>query len=326
MSPSPATPSRVDDEIRAIFARVDNTGRWGEDDELGTLNHITPDRRRSAARLVEEGRSLSLAHAIELKEGEGSQLERSMIYNRSREGVAPLFAGDHFGMETHQQEVTHLDCVSHIGSHHGRVYNGRRFEDVATDAGLTFGSIHAQRSGIFTRGILLDVAQALGAEWLDSTHEITPDDLERTEAQAGVRVGPGDVVVVRAGVEAREAAEGWSPFLAGPGPDVAVWLHDRDVAAYTGDAPERVTTVGALVLGRLSPGEVDERDLVTTRFPLPFHQIVIPAMGLVLLDHARVEELAANCRDRGRYEFLFVAAPLVMPGGSGSPVNPLAIF
>lgn len=325
MTRDPEAPSRSDDEIRAIFARVDNTGRWGEDDELGTLNHITAEKRRAAARLVQLGSTLSLAHPL-LADGDANHLERRMVYNRSLEAGAPLFAGDSFSMETHQQEVTHLDCVSHIGSHEGLAYNGRPFDDVAHEAGLRSGSIAAQRAGIFSRGVLLDVAAALGVAWLDPGHEITREDLERAEEHAGLRVGAGDVVVVRAGVEAREASEGWSPFLAGPGPDAAVWLHEREVAVYTGDAPERISVSAALVLGRLAPDEAPDAPRSATRFPLPFHQIVIPAMGLVLLDHARVEELASRCRELERYGFLFVVAPLVMPGGSGSPVNPLAIL
>lgn len=318
--------SRSDDEIRTLFDRLDNRGRWGVDDELGTLNHITPDKRREAAQLVRTGCVLSLAHPLEIGgTPRGAHLERQMFYNREAGGSGPPFAGDHFGMDTHQQEVTHLDCVSHIGSHEGRTYNGRPFAEVATSDGLTFGSIHAQRAGIFTRGVLLDVAAACGREWLDPGHEITPDEMEQAAAAAGVEVSCGDVVVVRAGVEPRERSEGWSPLLAGPGPDVAAWLHDHEVAAYTGDAPEHITERGAVALGRLSDDAI-EHDRGATEFPLPFHQVAIPAMGLVLLDHARVEELAAYSREVDRHEFLFVVAPLVMPGGSGSPVNPLAAF
>ncbi|CAN5496390.1 cyclase family protein [soil metagenome] len=324
-------PRQDDHELAELAARLSNAGRWGPDDELGTLNHITPDKRVQAAGLVREGIVVSLSHPLlAQRDGAGEHhIERRMHYNRAPDPVSgtPPAAGDHFGIEVHQQGVTHLDCVSHIGSVDGRAYNGRHFEEIARDDGLTFGSVYAQRNGIVSRGVLLDVAAAAGVDWLDPPHEILPEELEAAERHADIEVTTGDVVVVRAGVDAREAALGRHPLVPGPGAAVARWLHDREVAVYTGDAPEHITTAGARILGRLAPDADAESDVPDAgAYPLPFHQVAIPAMGLVLLDHARVEELARTCRELSRHEFLFVAAPLVIPGGSGSPVNPLAVF
>lgn len=307
-------------DLVELAARISNAGRWGPDDELGTLNHISPEKRVQAAALVRTGLVVSLAHPLL----PARHLERQMQYNRTPDPVTgtPPFAGDHIALEVHQQGVTHLDCVSHIGSRDGRTYNGRPFADVARDEGLTFGSIEAQRGGIVSRGVLLDVAAAAGVEWLDPAHEIVPADLEAAERHAGIRVSSGDVVVVRTGVDALEAALGPDPLAAGPGAAAAGWLHEREVAVWTGDAPEHITAAGARILGRLPAGDAGE----VNAFPLPFHQLAIPAMGLVLLDHARVEELAGVCATMARWEFLFFAAPLVIPGGTGSPVNPLAVF
>ncbi len=131
-------------------------------------------------------------------------------------------------------------------------------------------------------------------------------------------------MVLRTGAEARESSLGLSVLGSGPGPECIEWMHDREVAVYTGDAPERITLEGARILGRTETSA--EEGGPSSRFPLPLHQIGIPAMGLVLLDHCCVEQLASKCRGLGRYEFLFVAAPLPLEGGTGSPVNPLAVF
>ncbi|MBA2316783.1 MAG: cyclase family protein [Euzebyales bacterium] len=324
----PVGPGSHDEELIALLERVSNAGRWGPDDELGTLNYITPGKRVQAAALVQLGEVLSLSYPLVTGDADHAHVERRMLYNMVRHPVlgTPPAASDHLAMEVHQQGVTHLDCVSHVGGWDGRVYNGRRFHEVATQEGLAFGSISAQREGIVSRGVLLDVAAAAGVEWLPPTHEIAPADLDAAERLAGVLVSSGDVVVIRAGMDAREAALGPDPLLSGPGPAAAEWLHEREVAVYTGDAPEHITPVAARILGRMPVADEEEGQVAGSAFPLPFHQIAIPAMGLVLLDHARVEELALRCRGLQRYEFLFMAAPLVLPGGSGSPVNPLAVF
>jgi kynurenine formamidase len=323
-----ARPGWRDEDLIALFERVSNAGRWGPDDELGTLNHITPGKRVQAAALVQLGMVMSLSYPLVTGDADHAHVQRQMLYNMVRHPVlgTPPAASDHLAMEVHQQGVTHLDCVSHIGGWQGRVYNGRRFQEVARDEGLAAGSIYAQREGIVSRGVLLDVAAAAGVEWLAPAHEIVPADLEAAERLAGVEVSRGDVVVVRAGLDAREAALGPDPLLSGPGPAAAQWLHEREVAVYTGDAPEHITPVAAQILGRMPVADQSEGQGAGSAFPLPFHQIAIPAMGLVLLDHAQVEELALRCRELRRYEFLFMASPLALPGGSGSPVNPLAVF
>lgn len=316
-----------DDELAALFDRVDNVGRWGPDDELGTLNYITPAKRIQAAALVELGEVLSLALPIAPRPAPAgpAAVDHQLFYGNDPDHPVhmPPHAGDFLGLDLHQHGLTHLDCVSHMGSHDGRVYNGRRFEDVAQPDGLTHGSIFAQRGGIVSRGVLLDVAGGLGLDWLEPTHAFSAADLEAAERHGTVTVESGDVLVIRAGVEAREAVHGPSALGPGPAPDAIEWIHRREVAVYAGDAPEHLTETGARILGLLPPAEppVDP-----TRFPIRLHQIGIPAMGLVLLDYCRVEELARRCTELRRHEFLFAAAPLTLPGGTGSPVNPLAIL
>lgn len=316
-----------DDDLAALFDRVDNAGRWGSDDELGTLNFITPAKRVEAAALVELGEVLSLAVPIAARPRPAgpAAVDHQLFYGNDPDNPVhmPPHAGDFLGLDLHQHGLTHLDCVSHMGSHDGRVYNGRRFEDVAQPDGLTHGSIFAQRGGIVSRGVLLDIAAGLGRDWLEPTHAFSAADLEAAERHGNVTVESGDVLVIRAGVEAREAVHGPSALGPGPAPDAIEWIHRREVAVYAGDAPEHLTETGARILGLLSPAEPAANP---TRFPIRLHQIGIPAMGLVLLDYCRVEELARRCNELRRYEFLFAAAPLALPGGTGSPVNPLAIL
>ncbi len=326
--------ARTDEELLELARRLSNSGRWGPADELGTLNHISASKRVEAAALVRSGLTVSLARPLIRESAPTSavELDRRLMANGQpdeRSGMPP-FAADYLGLEAHQQGVTHLDAVGHVGGADGRAYGGRPFVESLDVEGLRFGSVFAQRDGIFSRGVLLDVPAASGSGWLEPTHEIMPDDLESAERHAGVKAGRGDVLVVRAGIEAREQARGPSALSPGPGPDAAAWMHRREIAVYASDAAEHITATGARILGR-SGGNGDgegggQEPLTVTRFPLAFHQLALAAMGLVLLDHARVEPLAEICRDLGRYEFLFVVAPLALPGGTGSPVNPLAIF
>ncbi len=322
-------PASRDAQFLALFDRVNNAGRWGTDDELGTLNYITPATRQAAARLVQTGEVLSLALPIAAPataEARGELVHRLHYSNYPGNPLkVPASAEDFLGIPMHHPAFTHLDCLSHVASHDGRVYNGRRFEEVAQPEGITHGSIFAQRHGIFSRGVLLDIPAALGLDWLEPSHEISPEDLEAAERHGGVRVARGDVLVLRTGVHPREVALGPDPLGPGPGPDAILWIHDREVAVYTGDAPDFLTIQAARILGR-APQDDWRLDGEPSLFPLPLHQIGIPAMGLVLLDHCEVEELARTCRRLGRSEFLFVAAPLSLPGGTGSPVNPIAVF
>lgn len=317
-----------DEELIALYERVDNAGRWGRDDELGTLNFITPQKRRRAAALVSEGEVISLALPIVPQPPPGGprEIEHRLFYgnNPAHPLGMPPHAGDWLGLDLHQHGLTHLDCVSHVGSHDGRAYNGRCFDDVAASDGLAAGSIFAQRDGIVSRGVLLDLAGALGVDWLEPEHAFSAAELEAAERHGSVRIESGDVLLVRAGVEARAAIQGPSALGPGPAPDAIEWLYEREIAVYAGDAPEHLTETGAQILGLLPPAEAPPPS--PSRFPIRLHQIGIPAMGLVLLDYCSVEELARRCSELGRYEFLFTAAPLALPGGTGSPVNPLAIL
>ena len=294
-------------ELRALFDEVSNQGRWGPDDELGTLNHITAEKVAAAAASVVSGRVVSLAHDLDTNWSEKNYnpaVHRMLFMAHD----APVTAVDEVTVVPHSFTVTHLDAVAHA-NFDGHVYNGRSAAKVTGRDGLSFGSVHAQRGGIVTRGVLLDVAAARGVPWLSADEYVTIADLDAAAELAGVEMAAGDAVLVRVGLAAREAAEGPEDVgrRAGLGPECLRWLSHHDVAVYGGDCFDRLP-------------------LPYERFPWAVHQIALAAMGLVLLDNVAVEELAEVCRQESRGDFLLTLAPLRIPRATGSAVNPLAVF
>lgn len=292
-------------EAIEAFARCSNAGRWGADDELGTLNLITPETRRRAAGLVREGVSVSLGSDVDLVQRRLNPRPAWHVMHGER--ALPYAAHDSIHLEVHGVG-THLDAVGHVYLD-GVGYNDRRQGAVVAGDGLRANSIHAMRDGIFTRGVLLDVAAGAGVPWLAPDRFVTPADLDAAEALAGVRVEAGDAVFVHTGLE-RRAAPGHPADLvarAGLDLDAVLWLHSRDVAVFAGDCVERLPISDDVL-------------------PLPLHQIGIAAMGLALLDWPLLADLITACARYGRSDFLLTVAPLRIPGGTGSPVNPIATF
>ena len=293
-------------DLVRMFEECSNAGRWGVDDELGTLNYITDEKRRSAAQLVREGRVIAIGQP--LSRLASATNVRPATHIMLLEQNPPLSAIDYVGVAAHGFAVTHLDAVAHV-FWEGKAYNKRRSEDVLSQAGLSFGSIHAQRQGIFTRGVLLDVAAARGAPWLEPDEFVTEADLEQAELAQGTSVASGDALIVHTGLEARVAAHGPEDPSRRAGLDGGAvrWLHQREVAVYSGDCVERIP-------------------YPSKRVPLPLHQIGLVSMGLCLLDCPTLTELVALTRVLGRADFLLTCAPIDVPGGTGVPVNPLCVF
>ena len=293
------------DEREALFAACSNAGRWGPDDELGTLNLITPDTRRRAAQLVVEGLSVSMAADLSLQHSPMTDALRS--HTPFADPAAPFAVADEITLQVHGWG-THLDAVGHIFND-GVGYNARRRSEVFSDKGLAANAITSVKHGVFTRGVLLDVASARGVPWLAADHLITRHELEHAEELAGVHVEAGDALILHTGLAARVAADptGDMGRRAGVGVDAVLWLHERDVAVFGGDCVD------------LLPGP--DPDL-----PLPLHQLGIGAMGLTLLDWARLDDVLELCARLHRHDFLLTVAPLPIVGGTGSPVNPIATF
>ncbi|HIF21053.1 MAG TPA: cyclase family protein [Gemmatimonadetes bacterium] len=286
---------------------LSNRGRWGDDDELGTLNLITSEHRVRAAGLVSSGLSVSLSHDYlkERAEDATSPFEHQLL--GSPQGG---FLSDRYTIAYHGYAHSHMDALCHYSSD-GLMYNGISRETVDLEEGCVKLGITNVKQGIVTRGILMDIARLKGVEYLEPGTPIYVEDLEAWEAEAGVRVGPGDVVFVRSGRWARRAQEGpWATgrLAAGLHASVAPWLKERGVAMLGSDYTNDVYPSGV-------KGVVQ-----------PIHLLTLVSMGLWLFDNLDLEAVAEAAADEGRWEFMFVAAPLAVQGGTGSPLNPLAIF
>ncbi|HEX3781271.1 MAG TPA: cyclase family protein [Pseudonocardiaceae bacterium] len=283
-----------------------NWGRWGEDDERGTLNLITEEVRERAAREVRTGRSVSLALPIQptpLMSGpfapgsvEESPVQQIMMYTPS-----PTYAMADLALITnHHPRSTHLDALGHMVGD-GLVYPGRSLGESVTPAGARHGSTAAFAEGIVTRGVLLDLAME-GP--LPSAYPVGPADLEAAEQHEEVRLEAGDALVVRCGWTMTPTPDRPLPGIT---LDAVRWMHERGVSVYAGDIGDAVPPLDAGMRA-------------------PLHLVGLHRLGLPLVDSAKVDDLAAVCAQLSRYSFLFTAAPPRIHGMTGIAVNPLAIF
>ena len=302
--PKPISLKELDD----LFEQVNNWGRWGEGDERGALNLITPEKRRKASALMQDGDvvSAALPLATQLAPENPSPVGHYMV----RAGDLPGDScADYFAIAPHGMANTHLDALCHY-LYHGKMYNGVPASKV-TSRGAEANSIEVALDRMVGRGVLLDVARALGRDWLEPGEAIYIEDLEKAEAAQNVRVEEGDILLVRTGRFRRRAQlGGWSPTsgLAGMHGTCMPWLHSRGVAALGCDGVSDVIPSGVEGGG------------------VPIHTVAIPGMGLHLIDNCDLEPLAKACEEKARWEFLFVVAPLKLVKGTASPVNPLAMF
>jgi kynurenine formamidase len=294
-------------ELDRLFDDLDNAGRWGKDDDLGTLNYITNEKRLAAAKLVRTGRPLSLARDLNTTQSSTnpSPVRHTMCY----QSHYPIGAVDALTLDMHGFALTHLDAIAHV--YRGQdIYNKRKAAEVTLPSGLTFGDMLAQKDGIFTRGVLLDIAAARGIDWLTPDQGVYAADLDAAERRQGIRVESGDCIFVYTGLQKREAAEGPENLgqRVGIMPDAIRWMHQREIAVYSGDCVDAFPNpYGA-------------------RYIIYFHAIALAAMGLILLDIPALEPLVVVCNELKRSDFLLTMAPLRIKGGTGSPVNPIAIF
>lgn len=304
------------EDFVALARAVRNWGRWGPDDERGTLNLITPEVVRRAAACVRSGKRFSLA--IPLSE-DGPQLgnipgrtnpERRMLSLHLRIGRDPdsiKFSDDAVSMPL--QCATHWDALAHV-SYGGTIYNGFPAETVVEEGAARCG---IDRVGaLATRGVLLDVARATGVERLDPGRPIAPEDLDAAERLAGVRCEPGDIALIRTG-HIRLLREGRRQDYAmgpapGPGMACAGWFHERDLA---GVATDTIT---------FEVWPLERKALV-----FPLHLLDLVEMGMLQGQNWDLEELAADCATDGIYDVFLEATPEPFARGLGGPVNPIAI-
>jgi len=312
-----------EDALRTLALQVRNWGRWGPDDELGTLNYITPDTIAAACRLATTGKVFALGIPLQ-REGpqSGTRQRFNPIHAMFRDGgdrprtpadVAEMqgYGGSDDWIVMPLQSVTQWDSLAHI-FYDGKMWNGYS-ADLVTSTGAAKNSIDKTRDKLVGRGVLLDVARHKGVRALEPGYAITVADLEATAAAAGVDVRRGDLLLIRTGHMSRYLDRGnWHHFDLDPFPGVSVyaapWLHARQIAAVASDN----------YAVEVRPSEIPG-------FRNPFHVCAIPNMGLTLGEIFHLEDLAADCAADGRYEFLLVAPPLPVTRGVGTPINPYAI-
>ncbi len=302
-------PTPVD---RATYDRwmteLSNWGRWGDNDQLGTLNLITPEKRKAAAALVTKGISVSMAHdtLTESSPDNGNPYRHEMLLHGATEGP---WAVDNIGVVFHGYAHSHMDALCHR-FHDGTTYNGYARSSV-TEAGCGQLAVTAARDGIFARGILMDIPRLKNVSYLASGTPIYIEDLEAWERQAQVTVGEGDVLLIRTGRWALRDENGpWAVAEqeAGLHASTIKWLKERGVAMLGSDSAADVFPSGV-------EGETH-----------PVHVLALVALGMPIFDNLDLEDVAAEAARQNRWEFLLTAAPLRVPGGTGSPLNPIATF
>ncbi|HYD08505.1 MAG TPA: cyclase family protein [Acidimicrobiales bacterium] len=305
--------SAHDSFIREFIATKSNWGRWGANDDLGTLNLIDEDACRRGARAVTRGQRLSCARTLSPRYSDDNPNPVLHHMTHSGEGCPSegmSSAADWFGVAFHGYAVTHIDAPSHL-FWDGVMYNGRPASSVRTATGAQMGSVEAASAGIVTRAVLFDLPRVLGVEYLEPGVAVDPDVLDRAEREAGVQVESGDALLVRTGRDARRAAKGSMDLatagfggLSGP---CVEWIGRRGVAVLGSDAVSDAVPEGG--------GDV----------VLPVHAAGIVGLGLWLIDNLQLEELAAEVAGDGDPTCQLAVAPLRIKNGTGSPVNPIAV-
>ena len=285
---------------------LSNWGRWGNDDQIGAINLITAAKRRQAADLVREGVSVSLARDVDTEKA----IDNPDPYERQMLAIG----SDRFGVAFHGVAHTHLDSLAHI-NYDGVFYNGYKPDAgaVMKAGGHARNSIINLKTGIFTRGILIDIPRLKRVPYLEPGTVISLQDIEAWERMTGVKVTAGDAVFIRTGRWARRAAVGpWdlsrTGLRPGPGASIIPWLKARDVALLGSDVPP--STAPSDVAGETGP----------------VHDFALVSLGVHLFDNCDLEALADAAAARKRWDFLLTVAPLPIRGGTGSPVNPIATF
>lgn len=306
-NPTPPSALRNRQDFERWMTELSNWGRWGKDDQLGALNLVTPAKRKQALSLVRDGVSVSLARDVEKEKAidNGSPFQHSM--DRTGTNNPGFSCADTFKVSYHGMAHTHVDSLCHM-FHQGKMYNGFPQTNVTSEGAQRLG-IQNLKDGILSRGVLIDIPLLKGVEFLEPGTPIYPEDLDAWEKKTGITVGAGDVVLIRTGRWARRASTGpWGGKFAGLHGSCARWLKQRDVAVIGSDAASDVL-----------PSGVED-------VAMPIHQLSLVAMGTWILDNCDLEALSAAAKKRQRWEFMLFAAPLAVPGGTGSPINPIATF
>jgi kynurenine formamidase len=290
-------------EFDTLFQEVKNWGRWGPDDQLGSANLVTVAKRKQALALVKSGTTVSLAHnpLTERADDNSNPFEHTMLRGNSM---------DRYAVSYHGYAHSHIDALCHI-LYKDQTYNGYARAEVNTDKGCTRLGIQNLKNGIVTRGVLVDIPRLRNLPYLEPGTPIYVEDLEAWEKKAGVKIASGDAVLLRTGRWARREKLGpWNvgQSAAGLHASVAPWIKTRGVSFLGSDAAEDVT-----------PSMVEG-------IALPIHTLMITALGINLLDNQDLEALGDTAAKLNRWEFMLTIAPVPVTGGTGFPLNAIAMF
>lgn len=285
-------------QVETPFAYRRNWGRWGANDSMGAVNLITPQKRAAAAALVKTGRTVSLSRVF----------EPDQHFIRVNERGTGGSVVDYYGFLYHGVTVTHVDALCHVWDRNG-MWNGRDPAKEIDTNGTRYADITAFSGGLITRGVLLDVPRHRRTSHVTKDRPVDGAELDAIVKAQGVVIEPGDALLVYSGREAFvRSVESYGPSTgARPGLHVscARFIRDRDVAVLGWDMHDAMPDKDAL--------------------PWPVHGVLY-SYGVALLDNALLEPLAQACAEERRYEFMFMALPLKIARGTGSPVNPVALF
>ena len=292
--------------IDAWATDLSNAGRWGDDDQLGTLNLITPAVRVAAAKLVTEGVSVSMAHPLLTARSADNwtPFEHRMQATPDKAGG---WATDTWSLMFHGFAHSHIDALCHL-AYKGKYYNGFPMSGTTAEGCKNLGITNIG-DGIFTRGVLMDIPRLKGKDWLDPGEAVMVADLEAWEKQAGIKVGSGDAILLHTGRWLRRVKEGPTRgAYAGFHASTVPWLKARDAAVVGTDGgldayPSGVPDSGA-----------------------PVHTLVLAVLGMPILDVMDLTAVSAAAAERKRWTFLLTAAPMRVPNGTGSAINAIATF
>jgi kynurenine formamidase len=296
-------------DFQELYDRLRRRAGWGAQDRLGALNNASPARLVAAAQSVARGQTVSLAAQVEHEVSADNPNPWVHEFAMPEEGLASDgldFAMDAISLHIHGDADSHIDALCHVS------YDGTLYNDVAADrAGAAELSVSRLGQGIAGRGVLLDIPRLRGTRWLEPGDHVTAADLAEAERAQGVLIAAGDLLFVRVGHRRRRRELGaWDASAARAG------LHPAAVEEL---AERRVVVLGSDGNNDTAPSAVDGIDF-------PVHVLAIRALGLPLLDYLALDDLATACEETGRWTFLAVIAPLRLPQGTGSPVNPIAVF
>lgn len=297
-----------------LFKKVSNKGKWGKDDKKGTVNYIDNQKILDALQIPKKGVSVSLSFDISLDSTQINHSDFDEITTYEHQADAIEFQGydwatDTFSIAYHGYTVSHMDGLAHLGQN-GKLYNGYDATKMSPQGFDELG-IEAYNEGILSRGILIDIPLLYGKDYLEAGTKISIKDIENFERKYDITIAKGDIVLIRTGRWSEKKVKGdWDSSSLSAGLDyrVAELLSERKVAVLGADGTNDA-----------QPSKIPEESS-------PVHKLALVAMGMPLLDNLNLEEIAKEAQRQNKWEFMVSVQPLRFKGGTGSPVNAVALF